>query len=110
MNLLKALTGYRLVSLPEVPSTVTTMPGQHAYLCLDTHCQTVMERAPKGRCEKCGQSCIVPVQHLVLLARQWAWQQKKEQRVTDRRAKEQKPHPGKDVPRNLAYELTASER
>ena len=68
----KAVSIYRTVALPELSSRpdVPTICGKTAYLCLDRQCQALMERAPQGRCERCGQSCIVPVQGLLQLIRQ----------------------------------------
>lgn len=49
--------------------TVPQLRGRNAYVCTDVACQAVMERAPRGVCERCGQTCIVSVQGLVQIAR-----------------------------------------
>lgn len=82
MNLIeKAVKRFRRVELPNV-NMVQTMSGKRAYLCLDPACQALMERAPRGKCESCGQSCIVPVQGLVHVARRFARARKQLEKET----------------------------
>lgn len=75
----KAIQRFRRVELPALSPapSIKTMSGRYAYLCVDPQCQALMERAPKGACECCGQGCIVSVQGLVHLAQRVAREQRK---------------------------------
>lgn len=100
MGIFRGLVGpFKKVQLPKLHD-IATLRARFAYLCLEKTCPTVMERAPQGRCVRCGSENIAPVQAFIRAARRWKWQQQaKETKTPDEEATRQ-------APENLAAFLT----
>ena len=100
MNILKSIMGYTPAPLARLSDkeTIQTMSGLMAYVCLQCPTKTISESAPRGRCEKCGSSSILPVSSCLETTLQWRWQCRKARGEESRES---------GTPRSAVYKLTA---
>ena len=64
MNLIKRITNYRRIDLPQVV-TIRTIKGRLAYACLEEDSREISERAPQGICLCCGSANIISIDGLL---------------------------------------------